>query len=256
MQQTITLIGSGNVAWQLGQALQKAGHRVEAVYSRTLKNAEALANLLPGCIATDKPDFTQSKSSFFLIAVNDQALQSVADQLNLPANSIVAHTSGSMPMTVLERFPKHGVFYPLQTFTKTKQVDLSEVYFGIEASGKEVYEQLFQLAFTLSRKAQSMSSAQRKVIHIAAVFACNFTNHLFLISKQILEKEQLDFELLKPLVKETVEKAFVLGPDQAQTGPAIRGDEKIIQQHLQYLTDKPDLQNLYRLLSENIRKQL
>jgi predicted short-subunit dehydrogenase-like oxidoreductase (DUF2520 family) len=161
-----------------------------------------------------------------------------------------------MPMTVLERFPKHGVFYPLQTFTKTKPVDLSEVYFGIEASGKDVYEQLFQLAFTLSEKVQSMSSAQRKVIHIAAVFACNFTNHLFSISKQILEKEQLNFELLKPLVNETVEKAFLLGPDQAQTGPAIRGDEKIIQQHLQYLTDIPDLQNLYRLLSENIRKQL
>jgi predicted short-subunit dehydrogenase-like oxidoreductase (DUF2520 family) len=108
---------------------------------------------------------------------------------------------------------------------------------------------------SLSKKVEPIDSAQRKVIHIAAVFACNFTNHLFSISEGILKKEKMNFALLEPLIKETLQKAFELGPPQAQTGPAIRGDNKIIQQHLDYLQNEPEIQELYRLISEDIMKK-
>ncbi len=248
----ITMIGAGNVAWQLSQGLAKAGHRIGAVYSRTAANASALAALFPDCSIASHTDFRQSDSSVFIVAVSDQALPGLMDSVLLPENAVIAHTSGSVSLEVLKRFPNAGVFYPLQTFTKQKETDLSEVPFGIEASGQETYEVLETLASSLSRNVRALSSAQRKIIHIAAVFACNFTNHLFSVSEEILKKENMEFELLKPLVRETIEKAFAIGPVSAQTGPAVRGDEKIIQQHLAYLKDEPELHTLYELLSDRI----
>jgi predicted short-subunit dehydrogenase-like oxidoreductase (DUF2520 family) len=251
----ITLIGSGNVGWHLGRALMNAGHSIDSVYSHSYSNAKALADLLPGCSVANDTDFSKSNSDVFIVAVRDNALEEIISKINIPAEAVIAHTSGSMPMEVLNKFSHYGVFYALQTFTKGKEINIGEVPFGIEASDESAYQRLEVLALSLSKKVERIDSAQRKVIHIAAVFACNFTNHLFSISKDILEKERMNFELLEPLIKETLQKAFVLSPEMAQTGPAIRREEKIIQQHLDYLQNRPEVQQLYKLISESIMKE-
>lgn len=251
----ITLIGSGNVAWHLGRVFVKAGHTIDVVYSRNFSNAEELAKLFPDCKATNALDFSRSKSELFIVALRDQAIEEVLSSAILPSAAVIAHTSGSVSMEVLRKFPKYGVFYPVQTFTKGKETDLSEIPFGIEASDENTYRILTMLAQSVSKNVLPISSLQRKVLHLAAVFACNFTNHLFSVSHDILNGEKLNFDLLKPLVEETIQKAFEIGPQKAQTGPAIRGDEKIMEQHLDYLQQEPDLQQLYRLISEGIRKR-
>ena len=248
----VTLVGSGNVAWHLGKAFVAAGHRIETVYSRQSSNAKALADLFFGCNVAVNTDFSKSKSTLFVIAISDNAIEDIVSEMIVPEHAIVVHTSGSMPMEVLKKFAHYGVFYALQTFTKEKELNLSTVSFGIEASDKITYQTLNEIALSLSKKVQPINSTHRKVIHIAAVFACNFTNHLFSISETILEKEQLDFSLLEPLIKETVQKSIELGPQKAQTGPAVRGDEKIIQQHLDYLKNEPEIQELYRMFSKRI----
>lgn len=253
---SITFIGSGNVAWHFGKAFVAAGHSIDAVYSRQSSNAKALADLFFGCSVAVHTDFSKSNSDIFIIAISDSAIEKVVSEVTIPENAIVAHTSGSVPMKVLNKFPRHGVFYALQTFTKEKELNLSEVPFGIEASDEATYKKLNELALSLSEKVQPINSAQRKIVHIAAVFACNFTNHLFSISESILKKEQLDFSLLQCLIKETVQKSLEIGPRKAQTGPAIRGDEKIIQQHLDYLSNEPEIQELYKLFSDRIGKKL
>jgi predicted short-subunit dehydrogenase-like oxidoreductase (DUF2520 family) len=251
----VTLIGSGNIAWHLGRAFVKAGHSIKAVYSRDISKARELATLFHDCTATDHLNFNNSQSELFIVAIKDQALEEILQSVVLPLNAIVAHTSGSVSIEVLQRFPKHGVFYPLQTFTKGKETDLSKVPFGIEASDEATYKTLMTLAQSISKNVQPISSHQRKVLHIAAVFACNFTNYLFSVSDDILKKEKLKFELLKPLVEETIQKAFEIGPVKGQTGPAVRGDGEIIQQHLEYLKQEPALQKLYKLISEEILKR-
>lgn len=250
----ITLIGSGNVAWQLGRALVKASHCIDAVYSRNSSNAKTLADSFLDCNVASTLDFSESNSELFIIAISDTAIEGVALELLIPENALVVHTAGSIPMEVLQKFPHYGVLYPLQTLTKEKGLDFSEVPFGIEASDDKSYQKLDVLAHTLSKNVQAITSAQRKVLHIAAVIACNFTNHLFSISEAILKKENLEFALLTPLIKETVEKALTIGPQKAQTGPALRGDEKVILQHLEYLKEQPELQELYTLMTNQIIK--
>ncbi len=254
MLNEITLIGSGNVAWHLGKALVKAGHKINTIYSRSTFNAIALANQLPDSDVVSNPDFSKNISRFFIIAVSDNAIEEVVSKITLPENAIVAHTSGSMPMEVLKKNRRHGVFYPLQTFTKEKEINLSEVPFGIEGSDTSTYEELNKLALSLSKNVQPMDSDQRKTIHLAAVFACNFTNHLFSISEEILKEKELNFSLLEALIKETAQKAFEISPLAAQTGPAVRGDEKIMEQQLASLKNEPELQELYRIFSERIKK--
>ncbi|HSZ25921.1 MAG TPA: DUF2520 domain-containing protein, partial [Cytophagaceae bacterium] len=204
----------------------------------------------------DHLDFSDSNSNVFIFAIRDQALEEVIDKTKVPEKAVVIHTSGSMPMEVLKKFQHHGVFYTIQTFTKGKYTNLSEVPIGIEASDDDTNQKLFLLAASISKQAQSINSEQRKVIHLAAIVACNFTNHLYAISEGILKNENLNLTLLKPLMYETLQKSLEIGPQRAQTGPAIRGDEKIIQQHLDYLANEPEIQQLYKLLSEHIKKMM
>jgi predicted short-subunit dehydrogenase-like oxidoreductase (DUF2520 family) len=147
----------------------------------------------------------------------------------------------------------YGVFYPLQSFTKEKAIDLSDVPFCIEASSTRVHEVLFSIARSLSSKVVVLDSEQRKVLHLAAVFANNFTNHMLFWAKTLLDAEGLDFNLLKPLTKETVEKAFFLMPELAQTGPARRGDYKTMKSHLDQIEANPELSKLYQELSKSIQ---
>ncbi len=249
----ISFIGSGNVAWHLAQACEDAGHSVGEVYSRTIKNAKALCEQLYDSAPTDHLDFSESKSSIFILAVPDKFITYIAERINLPAESILVHTSGSEPIESIRSMnSRAGVFYPVQTFSKKRKINFNEVPICIEAEEKGVEKILVSLAKTLTRNVHLLDSHQRKVVHISAIFANNFTNHLLTISKGLTESVEIDFSLLKPLLIETIQKSLQLGPEHAQTGPAIRQDFKTIQSHLELLKDEPFLQELYKLLSEDI----
>ena len=249
MIEKVTLVGAGNLATQLGKALKMAGVSISQVYSRTEKSASELANLL-------ECPFTTSLSSLIMcdlviVSVKDDALEDVLSQLKRTA--VVVHTSGSIPMEIFEgHFEQFGVFYPLQTFSKQRDVDFSTIPICIESSSPELLEELTQLGNQLSNTVEHINSEKRKTLHLAAVFTCNFVNHFYQIGNALLEEQELNFDLLKPLIQETAQKVMHLDPIDAQTGPAVRFDETIINKHLNLLSDKPELKKIYNFVSENI----
>lgn len=251
----ISFIGAGNVAWHLAQIFEKNNHTVLEVYSRNLSNSEKLSRQLLCTQATDDLNFSKSKAELFILSLADDALEACIAQLKIPEDSIIVHTSGSQSMEVLNKLPNpKGVFYPLQTFSKQKEVNLSKSMIGIEASDPDTEQKLMALAQEFSKNVRLVNSSQRKVLHIAAVFACNFTNHLFALSQEIVEKEKASFDLIKPLILETVEKALKNNPKPMQTGPAIRKDRQIIQSHLEYLKEDPQKKAVYQVLTDSILK--
>jgi predicted short-subunit dehydrogenase-like oxidoreductase (DUF2520 family) len=255
MSYKITIIGSGNVAWHLSQALEDAGHSIREIYSRNISNARKLCGKLYDASPTDNLDFTQSEADIFLVCIPDDALEQALTDLRIPEDAIIAHTSGTKPIDVFDLLFFHkGVFYPLQTFSKQRSVSFKNVPVCIEASNEDTENILTDLAKSITREIYYFDSEKRKVLHIAAVFACNFTNHLMAISKQICDKEEIDFTILDPLISETINKALENDPAEMQTGPAIRKDVKIIHQHLDYLKDDDNKKQIYRILSESILK--
>ena len=250
----IAFIGSGNVAWHLAPALENAGHVIVEVYSRTKKNAEKLVDRLYQAEINPDLDFSNSTAELFIISVTDDEIAEVAQELALPEGAIVVHTSGAQSLgelgyTATENI---GVFYPLQTFSKSKKVDISNVPICIEADDEYTENYLVQVAKTISKNVQLVSSADRKALHVAAVFACNFTNHCLMLSEQILNSKKLDFDILKPLIVETINKGLELGPANAQTGPAKRHDFQTLDHHMEFLSENEELAELYRLFSQNI----
>jgi predicted short-subunit dehydrogenase-like oxidoreductase (DUF2520 family) len=251
----VSLIGAGNVAWHLAGALEEAGYQVREVYSRTLAHATLLADTVYDAIPTRSLDFSASKASVFIIAVPDNQVAPIAGKVILPHGAILVHTSGSLPLEVLQNHAHSGVFYPLQTFSKQAKVDISQVPFCIEAINEATEQILVEMAQQISKTVYLVNSAERKVLHIGAVFACNFTNHLLGIARSILDRENLEFDLLKPLIQETIHKALQAEhPDLVQTGPAVRNDQQVIEAHLAYLSANPAEEHVYRLLTESIRQ--
>jgi predicted short-subunit dehydrogenase-like oxidoreductase (DUF2520 family) len=262
--QKITFIGAGNVASHLAKALAKAGNTILEIYSRNLLNAQRLSSYIPNTVATNHLDFAKSKAEIFIVAVKDDALAEVIAHLILPPNAILAHTSGTLPLDIIQRNDVvPAVLYPLQTFSPNKEIDFQTLPFFLEAKSSEVLATIKNLVLTISPNVYEINSNQRQILHLAAVFSCNFSNFLFTISKTILEKEQqiasspLHFGLLRPLITETVQKAFEISPENAQTGPAKRQDKGLIAKHLQLLEelldeDEKDWKKLYQLLSEQI----
>ena len=249
----ITLIGSGNVATHLAAAFKNAGHVIVQVYSRTLQNAALLAYHVKA-EAIDDLQAIIPQTDLFVIAVKDDVIGPIAEQLAKHQIPIV-HTSGATDLYTLLAFADNvGVFYPLQTFSKTKEVDFRNVPLCIESKDTALAKTLQELAQTISNKVYFIDSAQRKTLHLAAVFACNFPNYLYNIAQQLLAKQDIDFELLRPLILETAEKVQQSFPTDLQTGPAIRNDEITMDNHLQLLNDEPQLQQLYKLLSQGIIK--
>lgn len=247
----ITIIGVGNVGTHLYNEFCKEKITVSAIWSKNIENAKKLNPE----ISTSSLDFSNSKSEYFIIAVKDDKITEVVENIKLPANAIICHTSGSIGIDVFQnKFENCGIFYPLQTFSKDRALDFSEIPFLLEASNKETLIELTILADLISKNVQKCNSKQRRQIHLAAVFASNFVNKLLGISKEILEEKNLDFSLLQPLVKEQIKKSFDISPEKAQTGPAIRGDKKTIAKHLDMLGDQKDYQKLYKLISEIIKK--
>jgi predicted short-subunit dehydrogenase-like oxidoreductase (DUF2520 family) len=249
----ITLIGSGNVATHLAAAFKNAGHRIVQVYSRQMQNAALLAYHVKA-EPIDDLILIDPETDLFVIAVKDDAIGIIAEQL-APLNKLMVHTSGATDLFALLAFSDNvGVFYPLQTFSKTKEVDFRNVSLCIEATDQNIAKRLKELAQTISNKVYDIDSAQRKTLHLAAVFACNFPNYLYNIAQQILAEHNLDFDLIRPLILETAEKVQNNLPVAIQTGPAVRNDETTMNNHLQLLKGSPQLQQLYTLLSQGIIK--
>jgi predicted short-subunit dehydrogenase-like oxidoreductase (DUF2520 family) len=250
----ISFIGAGNVAWHLAPALEYVGHFVKEVYTPNGKSAKKLVGNLYDAVVKSDLDFTDSPSQIFILAVPDDAIKSIAQEIILPEQSLMVHTSGSKGLDVLEysTAAATGVFYPLQTFSKSIKLDFQQIPFLLESENKEALKILNSLAKSLSKNTQIVSTAQRKQMHLAAVFACNFTNHMMSISEKIMNNAQLDFSLLHPLVMETIDKALKHSPNAVQTGPAKRGDLETLDKHMEMLSKDENVQEIYRLISQNI----
>lgn len=248
----IVLIGAGNLATQAGKAIAAtSAHKIIQVYSKTEASASALAHTLGTDFTTDIRQVIPD-ADLYLFSVKDAVLESVLKAMP-PANGIWAHTAGSIPMSVFEPYTGHfGVFYPLQTFSKTKDISLKDVPFFIEGNTPSTEQTLFHLAGELSSNVRILDSAKRKEIHLAAVFVCNFTNHMYAIAADILETKGIPFDVLVPLITETTAKLKDLHPKEAQTGPAIRYDQNVIGNHIDMLPEA--YKEIYRLLSESIHQ--
>ena len=249
----ITIIGSGNVATHMAAAFKNAGHIIVQVYSRNVQNAALLAYHVKA-EPIDQLDEINPQTDVFIIAVKDDIIGILAEQL-APWQKLMVHTSGATDLYTLLAFSDNvGVFYPLQTFSKIKEVDFAKVPLCIEGADEAITNQLMLLAETISRNVYTINSEKRKTLHLAAVFACNFPNYLYNIARQLLVNEGMDFDLLRPLIAETAQKVQHSLPAEVQTGPAIRNDETTMNFHLQLLNNHPQLQQLYTLLSQGIIK--
>ena len=251
-KETVILLGSGNLGSHLGRALDQAGHAVVQVYSHNISNARSLAMELE-CLATDNISEIEKWADIYVLCVKDDAIASIAKQLKLPGK-IVVHTSGTLPMEILDSTEANkGVFYPLQTFTKTRTPEWNKIPVCIEADSPETGKVLARIAGEIAGKVHYLDSEKRKWLHLAAVFVNNFTNFMLQQAEHIAKENDLPFQILKSLAFETLQKAFDMGPATAQTGPARRGDEKIINEHLKMLESEPRLKEIYRIITENIR---
>lgn len=244
----VGIIGSGNVAHHLIQAFQKAGgiDLVQVV----ARNPNALEGVIDASKIINSPS-DLLPLDLCIIAVSDNAINTVSQEIKIK-NSVVAHTSGSMPLDVLSQ-ERAAVFYPLQTFSKNKSVDFKSIPIAIEASNPDDQKLLETVAKSISEHVYYINSEQRKALHMAAVFACNFVNHMYTLSEEICREHQMPFDLLRPLIAETASKIEVLTPREAQTGPAIRRDQPTIDAHLKMLTDQ-NQKNIYTLLTQSIQE--
>jgi len=250
----ITIIGSGNVATHLAAAFKNAGHRLVQVYSRDMQNAALLAYHV-GAEAIDNLDHINPETDLFIISVKDDAILAIAETLT-KYQTLIVHTSGATHIEALLAFTDNaGVFYPLQTLSKNKEVNFLTVPLCIEGANELITRELEQLAQTISNNVYRIDSAQRKILHLAAVFACNFPNYLYGIAQQLLAQHNMEFSILRPLILETAQKVQDHLPGEVQTGPAIRNDQTTMTSHLQMLNDMPGLKEIYSLLSQEIIKK-
>ena len=257
----ITIVGTGNV----GTHLFKAFSALPDVMVMTPDNPDGISAMHPGDnpgldilevanVSSRSLEGLPAMSDLILIAVKDDAIAEVASRLSGKAR-IMAHTSGSTPMDILRPYAENfGVFYPLQTFSKEKELIYREIPFFIEGSSEASAERLFKVARLISQHVFDADSDKRKSLHIAAVFACNFANHLVGIADDILGENGMDYRVLLPLIRETVAKLEVLHPHEAQTGPAVRNDSNVISSHQQMLASNPMWSTIYDLLSRSIAK--
>lgn len=245
---SVTLLGAGNVATHLYRALKKVdGVVVSQWYNRNLNALQAFQNEVT---ITDSLDNLKD-ANIYLIAVSDDAIADISKQLPT-TDALVVHTSGSVSLHDLDRKHKRGVFYPLQTFSKDADVDFSEVPICIEVEDTSHLNTLKNLANAIGSKHYRVNSDQRAALHLAAVFVNNFTNQLYRVGHEITESTSVDFNILKPLIKETAKKIETMSPYMAQTGPAKRGDKKTIKKHLKNL-DKDIHKEIYELMTKSIK---
>jgi predicted short-subunit dehydrogenase-like oxidoreductase (DUF2520 family) len=253
MSHRFVFIGAGNLATRLSTAFQKEGIVIEQVYSRSENSARLLGEKLQTNYTTSVQGIF-SDADIYFVALKDSAFNEVLPQINFK-NKLLVHCSGSMPLSCLENFSENiGVFYPLQTFSKNREVDFSEIPVFVEANSAKNEKKLVGIAEKLSKRVSVLDSEKRLNLHIAAVFACNFVNHFYTIAAEVLKSKEIPFAVLHPLILETARKIQYLEPALAQTGPAVRFDENVILKHLEALQPFPEFQKLYGIVSESIFK--
>ena len=242
------IIGSGNVAYHLAKAFTQNNIKVHQIYGRNEIELSKISSEFNIPYSTQNLD----ESELYIIAVSDSSVENVSELIK-NENALVAHTSGSLPKEILKGNYRKASFYPLQTFSKTKDLDYSKIPFFIEAENQIDEKTLFELASIISDNVENSDYEKRKYIHLTAVFACNFVNHLFARAKEISDSQDLDFNYFLPLINETVEKIKHLEPKSAQTGPAVRGDERVLKLHEELIKNEEQL-HIYKTLNESIKK--
>lgn len=252
----IVFVGAGRLAFNLSKALAAAGHDVVQVYSRTRESAESMASVL-GASAVVNVNELITDADVYIVAVKDSVLPTLIPQLcKGREQAVFLHTSGSIPMSVFQgEAHYYGVLYPLQTFSKEREVVFEDVPFFIEASDDNAMTITQTLAECLSSRVAHFSSEERRQIHLSAVFACNFVNHCYAMASDILAKHGLPFEYLLPLIDETARKVHDMSPHDAQTGPAVRYDENVIRSQSNMLCDNPFVKEIYDRMSVDIHRK-
>ncbi len=250
----IIFIGAGNLATHLSRNLQKSGFCIYQILSRTEDSAKKLAQELNCNFSTDFQRIFPDADCYF-IAVNDSSISEVVENLNF-TDKLMVHLSGSVSLNVLtSKCKRAGVFYPLQTFSKNKEINFCEIPIFIESNSEQDAEFLFQMAKTLSENVYFLNSEKREMLHLSAIFVNNFVNHCFTIAENILSSQNIDFQLLIPLISETFEKILTNSPSISQTGPAKRNDKIIIEKHLTFLNNFSEIfAEVYKILSQSIQK--
>jgi predicted short-subunit dehydrogenase-like oxidoreductase (DUF2520 family) len=251
----IVLIGAGNLATHLAKQLLLSVNHITQIYSRTEVSAQILAHKVEAPYVTEFSKIIND-ADFYFVCLKDSALtEHIAEITAGKGNAMIVHTAGSIPMDIFKNYATHyGVLYPMQTFSKNKEVDFHKIPCFIEASSTQDLKKLHTLASSLSDNVRVCSSEQRKYLHLAAVFTCNFTNHLYDIAYRFMQQHKLPFESLLPLIDETTAKIHTMEPSKAQTGPAIRYDKNVIDRQAKLLENDPDIQHIYQILSNNIHK--
>lgn len=250
-QYRISFIGAGRVSKSLAQVFCDTGFKIQEIVSRSGNSSRILADL---CNASSKSDLNFNRETdIIIVAVPDDILGNVLGKISCPDSVIVAHTAGSQGLDIFPSGIEHkGVFYPLQTFSEGRKVEFSDIPFFLEASDPYTGEVLTNLAVSVGAQVHFADTSRRRLLHTAAVFTSNFTNHMLTAGKMISAEAGFPFGILKPLLIETIMKAIERGPELSQTGPAVRLDTGTIDKHIALLSFNPDLQRLYREVTDSI----
>jgi len=251
---TITFVGSGNVAHALASGLYASGYNINTIISKNRETASSLAKITGA--SSSNSLIVPGNTDMVIIAVSDDAISEVLSELSFNSSPIVVHTSGSTDLSVFPKeLDKHGVIYPLQTFTRDRKINLSDIHIFTEASDEDSLEVIDRVAASMTKLIHHINSDQRRVLHLSAVFVSNFVNHMLAAGYESALRGGIDPAVFEPLIKETIDKALILGPERAQTGPAVRNDIRIIKKHIELLSFSDDLKNLYTMVSESIIKK-
>lgn len=244
----IAIIGSGNVAYHLAKAFKEAQIPIAQIFGRNKEELSKISTELNIPFSTEN----LAKADLYIIAVSDSSIEEVSEIIK-DKNCLVAHTSGSVSINSLQGNFRKAIFYPLQTFSKSKKLNYSKIPFFIDAENDSDKDLLKNLALNISKNVMFANDEKRKYIHLTAVFACNFVNHLYARAKEISDSQGIPFDYFLPLIDETTQKIHELEPKLAQTGPAKRGEEKVLQSHEALITDEEKLK-IYKTLNESIKK--
>ncbi|MEI6748739.1 MAG: Rossmann-like and DUF2520 domain-containing protein [Bacteroidales bacterium] len=252
---SISFLGAGNVATHLARAFYSTGYTIAGIYSPGMISASVLAAEVSAWVCKTIQELSE-QAELIIVSVPDHAFAEVLESLSSSTKFIV-HTSGGLDLAAMRgKVARFGVLYPLQTFSKNTEVSLKKVPFCIEASDKKLQAELHLLASSVSDTVLDINSAQRRILHLSAVFACNFPNCLYAIAANLLKNADLSFELLHPLILETAHKVTVHHPLESQTGPAYRGDIATMKEHEAMLSNSESYRQIYDLLSKAIQEQL
>ena len=250
----IVIIGTGNVATQLGLAFKNAKHKILQIVARNAREGTFLAIKLNSVYKKDFRNLDPS-ADLYVLAVSDKAIAAVLKKISLK-DKLIVHTSGSVSIKIFERkFKRCGVFYPLNTILKNSKVDFRNTLICVESKNRTDEKRVFRLGKSISDRVYKINSEQRTVLHLSAVFANNFTNHMYAIAEEILKRNKMPFHFIIPMIAEAVNKIKIASPSEIQTGPAKRRDKKIIAKHLRLLSKYPEYKKIYRDVSDSIMKK-